>query len=159
MIDTNTIAAWEYKNDFYSILIREAESRPRSYIFCCGINIRKFNNICWQRTGICSNPAFKGLQLLRVHVSQFARGHGLAIKNAGGRCDFGDGHGDGWYQEDPLLIDNAAPEDMEKLIAFSSHDLVRTVLAACRPDVRMPEGFMSPEDMQRFLESIGLRNE
>ncbi len=72
MTATTTINTGEYKNDFFSIVIREDRNHPGSYLFCSGISIPRFDPICWGKTGICSNAAFKGLQQLRADVSFFA---------------------------------------------------------------------------------------
>jgi hypothetical protein len=74
-MQTTAIGSLEYKNDFFSIVIRESEQRPGSYIFSSGLSLPRFNPIIWGRTGICSNAAFKGLQQLRADVSYlpFAR--------------------------------------------------------------------------------------
>jgi len=156
-MQTTAVASWEYKNDFFSIVIRESEHRPGSYIFTSGLSLPKFNPIIWGRTGICSNAAFKGLQQLRADVSYFGLQRGIvtskAVTSSGSTGD----HGDGWYQEDDLLIENASPEVVQDLLEFSARDLVQTVLTACQSDVKVPVG-LDPEAMQRFLESMGSPN-
>ncbi|HUJ18478.1 MAG TPA: hypothetical protein VL197_10865 [Nitrospirota bacterium] len=157
-MDTSAVASWEYKNDFFSITIHESEHRPGSYIFSSGISMPRFDPICWGKTGICSNPAFKGLQLLRADVSHFALQRGIVTKNAVSPCDSTGGHGDGWYQENALLIEDASPEAVREILEFSARDLVQTVLTACYPDVKVPAGSLDPEEMQRFLESLNVPN-
>jgi hypothetical protein len=152
------INSLEYQNDFFSIVIRESERQPGNYVFCSGISIPKFDPICWGKAGICSNPAFKGLQLLRADVSAFALKRGIVTKNAEFPCDFKGGHGDGWYQENALLIENASPEVVQELLQFSVRDLVQTVLTACSPDIYIPAGVLEPKAMQRFLESLSIPN-
>ncbi len=148
------IDAIAYKNDYFSIVIRESGERPGSYLFCSGISIPKFDPICWGRTGICSNPAFKGLQLLRADVSAYAIKRGIVTRNMEQPCDSVGGRGDGWYQENALLIENATHEAVLEILEFSVLDLVRTVLNACSPDIELPARFMDPEAMQRYLESL-----
>lgn len=157
-MNTTAIASWEYQNDFFSIVIRESGRRPGSYIFCSGISIPRFDPICWGKTGICSNPAFKGLQQLRADVSLFALQRGVVTKNADIPCDAEGGHETGWYQENALLIEDASPEVVREVLEFSARDLVQTVLTACYPDVRVPAGPLGPEEMQRFLESLSVPN-
>lgn len=156
----NTTAAGplEYKNDFFSIVIRESERHPGSYIFTSGLSIRKFDPICWGRTGICSNAAFKGLQQLRADVSYFALQRGIVTKDAGIPFESAAGREDGWYQESALLLEDATPEAVREILDFSARDLVQTVLTACHPDVLVPAGALDPEAMQRFLESMGIPN-
>jgi hypothetical protein len=150
----------EYKNDFFSIVIREApEHAPGSYLFCSGISIPRFDPLCWGKAGICSNPAFKGLQLLRADVSAFALKRGIVTKTAAlPPCESSGDHGDGWYQENALLIEDASSADVQEILEFSVTDLVRTVLAACFPDVKLPAGSLDPDAMQRFLESLSVPN-
>jgi len=151
------VASWEYKNDFFSIAIRESADRPGSYIFNSGLSLPRFNPIIWGRTGICSNAAFKGLQQLRADVSYFALQRGIVTKNADIPSDPAGGHGTGWYQESALLIEDASPEAAQEILAFSARDLVQTIMTACQSDVKVPAG-LDPKAMQRFLESHGVSN-
>jgi hypothetical protein len=155
---TTAVGSLEYKNDFFSIIIRGSEQRPGSYVFCSGLSLPKFNPIIWGRTGICSNAAFKGLQQLRADVSHFALQRGIVTKNAETSADSKSGHGHGWYQMDALLIEDASPEDVREILEFSARDLIQTIITASRPDVTVPAGYMDPEAMQRFLESVGFSN-
>ncbi len=151
-------ASWEYKNDFFSIIIRESEQRPGSYIFSSGLSLPRFNPIIWGRTGICSNAAFKGLQQLRADVSYFALQRGIASKDTDSSCETKDTHEHGWYQERSLLIEDAGPQVIQEILEFSARDLVQTILTAARPDVTFPVGILDPEAMQRYLESLSISN-
>ncbi len=155
---TTVNEAVEYRNDFFSIVIRESEHRAGSYVFCSGISIPRFDPICWGKAGICSNPAFKGLQLLRADVSAYALKKGVLTRSAELPCDLTESHGDGWYQENALLIEDASLETIHDILAFSVRDLIQTVLKACSPDVTIPSGNLGPEAMQRFLESLSVPN-
>jgi hypothetical protein len=156
-MQTTVTGTLEYKNDFFTITIHESEHRPGSYIFSSGLSLPRFNPIIWGRTGICSNAAFKGLQQLRADVSYFALQRGVVTKNAGACSRSAGEHGDGWYQENDLLIEDASPEVLEEIIEFSARDLVQTILTACDSDVKVSGG-LDPEAMQRFLESVGISN-
>jgi hypothetical protein len=156
-MQTATSASLEYKNDFFSITIRESEHRPGSYVFSSGLSLPKFNPIIWGRTGICSNAAFKGLQQLRADVSYFALQQGIVTRNAGTPCRSTGEHGDGWYQQDDLVIEDAFFGDIRDILEFSARDLVQTILYACQSDVKVPAG-LEPEEMQRFLETVGVPN-
>jgi hypothetical protein len=153
-----TAASWEYRNDFFSINIRASEDRPGSYVFSSGVSLPRFDPICWGRTGICSNAAFKGLQQLRADVSYFALQRGIVTKNAENPSASKGKQGHGWYQENDLLIEDASPEAVREILEFSARDLVQTVLTACHPDVTLPTGSLDPAAMQRFLESQGIPN-
>lgn len=157
-MSTTAVATWEYTNDFFSIVIRESEHRPGSYIFSCGLSLPRFNPIIYGRTGICSNAAFKGLQQLRADVSYFALQRGIVTKNADIPFDLSGAHGHGWYQESALLIEDASHEAVQEILEFSARDLVQTVLIACQSDMKVPAGSLDPEAMQRFLESMGIHN-
>ncbi len=157
-MQTTTIGTLEYKNDYFSIVIKESEKRPGSYIFSSGISLPKFDPIIWGRTGICSNAAFKGLQQLRADVSYFALQRGIVTSNAGATSRSTGEHGDGWYQENDLLIEDASPDVVQEILEFSARNLVQTVLFACQSDVKVPAGFLDPAAMQRFLESQGVPN-
>lgn len=158
MAQTTDVRSWEYRNDFFSIVIRESGHRPGSYVFCSGISLPRFNPLCWGKTGICSNAAFKGLQQLRADVSLFALQRGVVTGTAETPCDLRDGHGTGWYQENALLIKDTTPEVVREILAFSSRDLVQTVLSACHSGVTLPSESLDPAAMQRFLESLGVPN-
>jgi len=157
-VKSAAINSAEYKNDYFSIVILESEHRPGSYFFCSGISIPRFDPICWGKAGICSNPAFKGLQLLRADVSAYAVKRGIVTRNAEVSYEPTGSHGDGWYQENALLIEDVSRETVQELLEFSVHDLVRTVLTACSPHISVPTGFLAPEAMQRFLESLSVPN-
>jgi hypothetical protein len=156
-MQTTAVASWEYKNDFFSIVVRESEHRPGSYLFCSGLRLHLFNPIIWGKTGICSNAAFKGLQQLRADVSHYALQRGIVTKDAEIPSDLKGGHGHGWYQENALLIVDASTEAVQDILEFSARDLVQTILAACQFDVKVPEG-LDPAAMQRLLESLSVSN-
>jgi len=157
-MSTTAVASWEYKNDFFSITIRETGNHPGNYIFSSGLSLPRFNPIIYGRTGICSNAAFKGLQQLRADVSFFALQRGIVTKNAEIPYDLSGGQGHGWYQESALLIEDASPVAIQEILEFSARNLVQTVLTACQLDVMVPAGHLGPEAMQRFLESVGISN-
>jgi hypothetical protein len=156
-MQTTVTGSLEYKNDFFSITIRESKHRPGSYLFSSGLSLPRFNPIIWGRTGICSNAAFKGLQQLRADVSYFGLQRGIVTSNAGASSGSTGDHGDGWYQENDLLIENASPEVLQEVLEFSARNLVQTVLTACQSDVRVPAG-LDPAAMHRLLESAGISN-
>jgi hypothetical protein len=155
------VRSFEYKNDFFYIVIRQApELGPRSYTYCCGINMPRFDPICWGKAGICSNPAFKGLQQLRADVSAYARKLGILTKNAEHvPCSPMTPRGDtGWYRENALLIEQASPKVIQKILEFSVRDLVQTVFTVCAPDAKVPAKLLNPPAMQKYIESLGVKD-
>jgi hypothetical protein len=153
---TTAIASLEYQNDFFSIVIRESEHRPGSYIFSSGLSLPRFNPIIYGRTGICSNAAFKGLQQLQADMSNYALQHGIVTRDVGAPILTGD-PGDGWYQEHDLQIEDASLEAVGDILEFSARDLVQTILNASHPDVMVPPG-LDPAAMQRLLETVSVPN-
>ena len=155
------VATHEFKNDYFYIVLRQTpEHGPLSSILCCGINMTRFDPICWGKAGICSNPAFKGLQQLRADVSSFAMSLGRQTRSAE---QFPCGLitppvGDGWYRETPLLIDQASPTEIKKILEFSVRDLVTTVLTVCAPDARVPAKLPTSSAMQKFLDALNVKN-
>lgn len=160
-MQTATPRSIEYRNAFLYVMIREEPAAgPGSCIFFSGINTRWFCRLAWKKAGICSNPAVRGIQLLRTHVSAFAAGQGMVVERAESVDAAGLApRGHGWWSEDPLRIEGAAPEKMRELLEFSVMDLVRTVLSVCVPDVRVPAGFLDEAAMQKFLESLSIAEE
>lgn len=160
MSTQKALRSYEYKNDYFYIVIRQApELGVQAYLYCCGINISKFDPICWGKAGICSNPAFKGLQQLRADVSNFALKKGALPQNVEhAPCGPMTTRGDGWYRENILMIDHATPKNIHDLLEFSALDLVKTVLTVCAPDARIPATCPSAPAMQKWLESLGVKN-
>jgi hypothetical protein len=66
--------------------------------------------------------------------------------------------GTGWYRETPLLIEQVSAADIGKLLKFSVRDLVKTVLTVCSPDARVPARLPDPSAMQKFLNSLNVKN-
>ena len=155
------IRSFEYKNAFLYVVIREEPGLgPDSYIYRCGINLSRFCPLSWRKGGICSNPAVRGIQLLRTHVSAFAAKQGMIVEKAEG-IDSSPitPLGEGWYHENPLRLEQAAPERIRELLEFSVMDLVKTVLVVCVPDARIPAAFPDAAAMQKFLESLAVAEE
>ncbi len=155
------IRSLEYKNTFLYVVIQEEPGLgPDTYIFRCGINLSRFCPLAWRKGGICSNPAFRGIQLLRNHASTFAAKQGMIAE----KTKVNDSsplapHGEGWYHENPLLLKGAAPESIRELLEFSVMDLVKTVLVVCVPDAQVPTSFQNAAAMQKFLESLAIAEE
>ncbi len=154
--------SFEYKNTYlYVILQEEPGSGSGTYIYRCGINLSRFCPLAWRKGGICSNPAVRGIQLLRTHVSAFAGKQGMIADKAEGidLTSPDTPHGEGWYHEHPLRLEKAAPEQIRELLEFSVMDLVKTVLVVCVPHVQVPAGFADAAAMQKFLDSVSITEE
>lgn len=156
-MQTATGSTWEYRNDFFGIKISPLKHRSGTYNYSIGLNLSKFNPIIWGRTGICSNAAFKGLQQLRADVSHYAQQKGSSTMDAGIPCTNVCSHVDGWYQESDLIIENASPEAIRDILAFSARTLVQTILTAAHHDIKVEAG-LDPAGSQRLLESLSVAN-
>jgi hypothetical protein len=155
-----TVRSYEYKNDYVFIVIRQApEKDPQTWLFCSGINTTRFDPLCWGKAGICSNPAFKGLQQMCADVSGFALKKGFQTKPAetANDCSPITPRGDGWYREN-MLIARASPQNIKETLDFSVTDLVKTVLYVCAPEAEFPATLPNPPAMQKWLESMGVKN-
>src|SRR5512142_2590054 len=104
LMKTAAIRSFEYKNAFLYVVIRQEPGLGSdSYLYCCGINTSRFCRLAWRKGGICSNPAVRGIQLLRAHVSAFAAERGMAVTNAEDVHELPvTPQSHGWYHQDPL---------------------------------------------------------
>ncbi len=159
MKKATTVRSYEYKNDFLYLVIRQApELGADTYLFCSGIFISRFDPLCWGKAGICSNPAFKGLQQMRADVSGYALKKGLrTLPSDGNACGPITPGGDGWYRE-TMVIKGAAPRDIQAIREFAILDLVKTVLYVCAPGVAIPATLPDPGAMQKWLASMGVKD-
>jgi hypothetical protein len=149
------VASYEYKNDYLYIIIRQApEHGPTSYTLCCGIDIRKFDPLCRGISGICSNPAFKGLQLLRADISAIALKKGATSRPLHyGECMLISPRGEGWYRES-MLLDGVTPRIAREVLEFGVKDLLTKVLTVCAPRIAVPKKLPNPAALQKFIESL-----
>jgi hypothetical protein len=56
------------------------------------------------------------------------------------------------------MIDKASPQAIRQILEFSVKDLVQTVLTVCAPDAKLPAKLPNPPAMQKFLESLSVKN-
>ena len=56
------------------------------------------------------------------------------------------------------MIVAASPKAVQKILEFSVRDLVNTVLAICAPDTKLPAKLPNPPQMQKYLESLSVKN-
>jgi len=159
MTNGDTLASYEYKNEYLYIVIRQApEQGPNTWLYCCGINTTRFDPICWGKAGICSNPAFKGLQQMRSDTSALALKKGFSSRPADGvDCGPITPRGDGWYREN-MFITEASPKNIKETLEFSVLDLVKTVLYVCAPDAKIPSQMPNPRELQNWLDTFNVKN-
>jgi len=149
------VASYEYKNDYLYIIIRQSpEHGPKAYTLCCGIDIKKFDPLCRGTSGICSNPAFKGLQLLRADISAFALKKGAASRPLHyGECMLLSPRGEGWYRES-MLLDGVTPKIAREVLEFGVKDLLTKVLTVCAPGTAVPKKLPIPPVLQKLIDSL-----
>ncbi|HUI46301.1 MAG TPA: hypothetical protein VL122_10020 [Nitrospirota bacterium] len=158
-MNKQTVRSYEFKNDYLYVVIRQMPERGnRTYLYCCGINTTRFDPICWGKAGICSNPAFKGLQQMRADVSGFAMKKSFQTRAAEGvDCNPITPPGDGWYRENMLVID-ASPKNIGEILEYSVLDLVKTVLYVCAPEAKIPAKLPTPSNLQKWLDMFNVKN-
>jgi hypothetical protein len=149
------VASYEYKNDYLYIIIRQVpEHGPKTYALCCGIDIRKFDPLCRGTSGIGSNPAFKGLQLLRADISAIALKKGASTRPLHyGECMLVSPRGDGWYRES-MLLDNVTPRIAREALEFGVKDLLTKVMTVCAPGTAVPKKLPTPPVLQKYIQSL-----
>ena len=152
------VASYEYKNDYLYIIIRQApEYGPKAHLLCCGIDIRRFDPLCRGTHGICSNPAFKGLQLLRADIAAIALRKGASSRPVHyGDCMLVSPRGEGWYRE-CLLLDDITPKIAREVLEFGVKDLLTKVMTVCAPGVKVPKKLPTPPALQTYLQSLEAR--
>jgi len=154
------VATYEYKNDYLYIIIRQSpEHGPKACILCCGIDIMRFDALCRGKSGICSNPAFKGLQLLRADISAIAIKKGAQSRPLNfGQCMPISPRGEGWYRES-MLLDNVTPKIAQEILEYGIRDLLTKVLTVCAPSAKVPKKLPNPSELQTYIQSLEMKTE
>jgi hypothetical protein len=149
------VASYEYKNRYFYIIVRQApEYGEKAYMLCCGIDIMKFDPLCRGKSGICSNPAFKGLQLLRADIAGIALKKGASSRPLDfGECMLISPRGEGWYRES-MLLDNISPKAAQDILHFGVKDLLTKVLTVCSPGTKLPQKLPTPPALQEWIRSL-----
>jgi len=158
-MNAQTVRSYEFKNDYLYVVIRQMpEQGARTYLYCCGINTTRFDPICWGKAGICSNPAFKGLQQMRADVSSFAITKNFQTRPAEGiDCTPFTPRGDGWYREN-MLVTDASPKNISDTLEYSVLDLIKTVLYVCAPDAKIPTKLPTSPALQKWLDTFNVKD-
>ena len=149
------VSSYEYKNVFLAIVIRQApELGSDAFFFCSGINLSRFVPLARQSFGICSNPAFKGLQLLRADVSAFVREKGVTPRSGGEKsCGDTSPREDGWYRES-MVLEKVSKGFLQELLRFSVTSLLQRVLPVWRPGLKLPAFSPIPGSSKRILKRL-----
>ncbi len=149
------VASYEYKNRYLYIVLRQApEYGEKTYMLCCGIDIMKFDPLCRGKSGVCSNPAFKGLQLLRADIAAIALKKGASSRPLDfGECMLISPRGEGWYRES-MLLDDVSPRMAQNILQFGVKDLLTKVLTVCAPGTKVPQKLPNPPQLQAWIKSL-----
>ena len=144
-----------YVNGYLHIHFRRTgESGNPRLLYCAGVNIRRFRPLTWGTHGQFMNPAFRGLQLLRLKFLipsvQEAGGKVRRVTNA----DCGEvPSGDGWFRESFEL--DGLPEDYPVQVLLPCvRYLVQAVLKVARPGTPVPLQMEDPVQLERQLDEL-----
>lgn len=142
-----------YVNDFFYFIIRPDETLS-GFIYCSGVNVTKFSPLTKGRHGQGSNPAVRGLQLVRAGIMDMALSKGgKAKKYSGNDCAGLAPTEDTWYTE-RLLIENVPQAFSEEVIRYSVTNLLKKIANALRLEDRTPDELLDPGELQGFIEKL-----
>jgi hypothetical protein len=146
--------AIEYINDFLFVVMRRAENRDRGAWTCCsGVNIDRFAPLTKGRHGLSSNPAIRGLQIVKLEIKSLALSKGASPKTIRGNdCAGIAPTRDTWYTE-ILLIEDAAESLPDEIMNYSVMRLLESIFKACMLELQLPESLPRPDELQELLES------
>ncbi|MBI5143342.1 MAG: hypothetical protein HZA20_14300 [Nitrospirae bacterium] len=145
---------FDFRNEYLYVIFRVTDGNS-PVIYCAGVNIRRFKPLTFGRHGNASNPAHRGVQLLRMNVVVPA-----AIE-AGGRVvlhpyeQSGDvPRGESWFRE-CFAIHGVGEEFVDGIFPQCVHKFVRMILGVCFPSLEVPDDKLSdPVALQAFLDSL-----
>lgn len=143
----------KYANDFLYFVIKPAETFS-GFIYCSGVNVTKFLPLTEGRHGQGSNPAVRGLQLVRAGIMNMALSKGGKAKryNGNGCADLAPTE-DTWYTE-RLIIENVPQAFSEEAIRYLVTNLLKKIANALRLEDRMPDELLNPDELQGFIEKL-----
>jgi hypothetical protein len=145
----------QYINEFLYFIIKPALGRGNgAFILCSGVNLSRFLPITKQRHGLASNPALRGLQLVKIRVCDLAIARGALPKIIrGNECAGLTPTDEGWFTE-ILLIENAPESFPEETIDYCAMALLKSIFKACRLEVVLPDKLPKPDELQLFIEGV-----
>lgn len=144
---------YEYINDFLFFVIRPEEGRGSGVLsYCSGVNLERFLPVTRRRHGLGSNPALRGVQIVKCGVRDIALAKGATPRAERGlNCSGIAPTKDTWFSES-LLIENAPVSLPDEIMAFCVLDLLRSIFKACMLEVELPEKAPAPGELQVLLE-------
>lgn len=143
----------KYVNDFFYFIIMPSKTFS-GFIYCSGINVTGFLPLTRGRHGQGSNPAVRGLQLVRTGIIDMVLSKGGKAKRyIGADCAGLTPTIDTWYTEH--LIINDVPETFPaEAIKYSVVNLMKKIANALRLNEKMPDELLKPEEIQVFIERL-----
>jgi len=146
---------YQYVNEFLYFVIKPAVSRGNgAFMLCSGVNLSRFLPITRQRHGLASNPALRGLELVKIGVCDLALAKGALPKIIRQNdCAGLTPTDEGWFTE-ILLVENAPESFPEEVIDYCVMALLKSIFKACRLEVALPDELPKPEELQLFIEGV-----
>jgi len=147
--------SYEYANNFLYFVIKPATTRGNgAFILCSGVNLSRFLPITKQRHGLASNPAMRGLQLVKIDITALALARGALPRIIRGNdCAGLTLTEEGWYTE-ILLIENMPVSFPAEAIDYCVMALLKSIFKACRLEVKLPDTLPKPDELQLFIEGV-----
>jgi hypothetical protein len=147
--------SYEYANKFLYFVIKPVTTRGNeAFILCSGVNLSRFLPIPKQRHGLASNPAMRGLQLVKIDICDLALAKGALPKIIRGNdCAGLTPTDEGWYTE-ILLIENMPESFPAEAIDYCVMALLKSIFKACRLEVKLPDKLLKPDELQLFIEGV-----
>lgn len=145
----------EYINDFlYFVIKHYNDAGNNAFLYCSGVNVSAFSPIAKGRHGQGCNPVVRGLQLVRLGVTNMALSQGATPKKIPiNKCAGIVTTMDTWYTEH-LLIENAPETFIDEAISYSVINLLKKIDKAAMLEEKMPDRLLTPYELQAFIESL-----
>jgi hypothetical protein len=145
----------QYANDFLYFVIKPAVGKDSgAFLLCSGVNLSRFLPITRRRHGLASNPALRGLELVKIGVCDLALAKGALPKIIRGNdCAGLTTTDEGWFTE-ALLVENAPKSFSEEVIGYCVMALLKSIFKACRLEVALPDKLPKPGELQLFIEGV-----
>ncbi|MBF0344460.1 MAG: hypothetical protein HQL06_09550 [Nitrospirae bacterium] len=144
-----------YVNDFLYYVIRPDDKRGNNVlIYCSGVNVTRFLPLTAGKHRLGQNPAVKGLQSSNLEVRSFVLSKGAALKSIRSDDCFGIAPTKDLWNSELFLIENAPDSLPPEIIRYAVMNFLSIALPSCLPNVTLPKDFLTPEDLQAYLESL-----
>jgi len=145
----------EYINDFLYFVITPDENGTNGDLICCsGINVDRFTPITKGRHNPMSNPAIRGLQLIQYDIMALAIEDGTTAKPIRGYKGKGLPPTKEIWSTACLAIKNAPPSLPDRILNHCVVEILKKIDLASTRGATLPDTLLSPDELQRFIESM-----